>query len=147
MVIGRSLFSPISVFSTKMVGFVKTRSYCSFWQWGQIFTFLAFSIISSLIFSRVITAYAAFVSLRSLYFARSSAESFILLHDLQDTSNNLWISSTKAICKTASANSMCPKCPGQFADVFPQVPHFWPGSNVPSLLSMRPPCTAIPSSS
>src|SRR5215212_7352271 len=48
---------------------------------------------------------------------------------------------------TGSANSMCPKCPGHFAEVFPQVAHFWPGSSVPSLLSIKPPCTGIPSSS
>src|ERR671932_2918252 len=48
---------------------------------------------------------------------------------------------------TGSASSMCPKCPGHFAEVFPQVAHFWPGSRVPSRLSISPPCTGIPSSS
>ena len=31
--------------------------------------------------------------------------------------------------------------------MLPHVRHFWPGSSVPSLPSIRPPCTARPSSS
>ena len=52
---------------------------------------------------------------------------------------SLWITSIKAIWTTGSASSMCPKCPGQRGAVFPQGPHFWPGSSVPKRLSIRPP--------
>src|SRR5581483_1620820 len=147
IVIGRSLFSPASVLSTNIVGFVNIRSYCSLPQCGQSLTFLARSMISSLMLSSVMTAYAAFVSRIDLSCASSSGSSFILLQDRQVISKSLCMSSTNAIWSTGSASSMCPKWPGHFADVLPQVAHFWPGSSVPSLLSISPPCTGIPSSS
>ncbi len=147
IVIGNSLFSPTSVFSTKIVGFVKIKSYCSFWQWGQTFTFFAFSMISSLTFSSVITAYGSLLSRKSLYLTRSSLLNLIRLQALHVINNNLWISSINAICKTGSASSICPKCPGHLAEVLPHVAHFCPGSKVPSLPSISPPCTDIPSSS
>src|ERR687898_943404 len=106
MVMGNSLFSPASVFSTNIVGLVKIRSYCSFSQCGQTLTFLAFSIISSLIFSRVITAYAALEYRIFLYFVSSSEDNLILLQLLHVIKSSLWISSMKAICSTGSANSI-----------------------------------------
>ena len=47
MVIGSNLFSPASVFSTNMVGFVNISSYWDLPQWGQSFCLRAFSIIFS----------------------------------------------------------------------------------------------------
>ncbi len=47
IVIGSNLCSPISVFSTKIVGFVKINSYWVFPQCGHSFAFFAFSIICS----------------------------------------------------------------------------------------------------
>src|ERR687893_3043868 len=82
-----------------------------------------------------------------LYLASSSGCSLILLQLLHVIKSSLCISSMKAICNTGSASSMWPKCPGHLAEVFPQVAHFWPGSSVPNLLSIKPPCTGIPSSS
>ena len=52
-----------------------------------------------------------------------------------------------AMCKTGSASSMCPKCPGHLAAVLPHVKHFCPGSSVPNRPSIKPPWTGIPSSS
>ena len=47
MVIGSSLFSPTSVFSIKIVGFVKMSSYWALPQCGHSFAFLAISSIFS----------------------------------------------------------------------------------------------------
>ena len=47
IVIGSNLCSPISVFSTKIVGLVKINSYCVFPQCGHSFAFFAFSMICS----------------------------------------------------------------------------------------------------
>ena len=63
IVIGSNLFSPISVFSTNVVGFVKINSYCDFPQWGQSFCFLAFSWIWSGILFWDKTVYDAWRSL------------------------------------------------------------------------------------
>ena len=43
IVIGSKRFSPNSVFSIKMDGFVKINSYCSFPQDGHSLAFFAFS--------------------------------------------------------------------------------------------------------
>ncbi len=49
---------------------------------------------------------------------------------------------TRTSCSSISISK-----PGLLAAVFPSVRHFCPGSRTPNLPSIRPPCTAIPSSS
>ncbi len=89
MVIGNNLCSPISVFSTKIVGFVNTNSYCVFPQWGHSFAFFAFSIICSGIRFWEITVYAAPLSLIFWNVFRSSWGTFNLAQERHVDCNSL----------------------------------------------------------
>ena len=83
IVIGSNLCSPISVFSTKIVGFVKISSYWVLPQWGHSFAFFAFSIICSGIRFSEITVYAACFSLIFLNSSRSSCGTLSLAQERQ----------------------------------------------------------------
>jgi len=74
-----------------------------------------------------ITVYEALRDLISKNFAKSSSEILILEQDLHVANNSLCIISINAMCRTGSASSICPKCPGHLAEVLPQVRHFCPG--------------------
>ena len=89
IVIGNNLCSPISVFSTKIVGFVKTNSYCVFPQWGHSLAFFAFSIICSGIRFCETVVYAAPLSLIFWNALRSSCGTFSLAQERHVDCSNL----------------------------------------------------------
>ena len=124
---GRRRCSPISVFSTNIVGFVKISSYWDLPQCGHSFAFFAFSMICSGILFWEITVYAAAFDLILRYSSRSSWGTFRRVHVRHVDWSSLWMLSMNAMCRTGSASSICPKCPGQRAAVLPHVRHFWPG--------------------
>ena len=82
IVIGNNLLSPSSVFSIKIVGFVKISSYCNLPQCAHSFAFFALSNISSGIRFWDIMVYAALRDLISKNFCKSSSEILILEQDL-----------------------------------------------------------------
>ena len=82
IVIGSNLFSPSSVFSIKIVGFVKISSYCTFPQCGHSFCFFALSSICSGIRFRDTIEYDVRCSLIFEYSSSISCGTFNLEQDL-----------------------------------------------------------------
>ena len=89
IVTGNNLFSPSSVFSINIVGFVKISSYCGFPQCGHSFDFFAFSNICSGIRYCDIRANDALYFLNFENSSSTSWGTFNLEQDLHVAFNNL----------------------------------------------------------